>query len=619
MTRRSILPMMLTLAALTLPASATAALEEPVTKKAEGVTAIEATLHGELNPNASGTAGYKFRWNSGSGCEFANETETQPEATGEKLSVEAQLSGLIPHQEYAFCLVATHQEGEAFEELQGPVQTFKTEALAPTVDTENEPTATPFSAVVEQQVNPQNEPTTCKIEWGKATASENEIACEPETLEGFGDQTVSRHLAGLEPGTIYKCKLILENAAGGGEGPCRFTTPALQAPLVDGESADAVTTSNARLEAQVNPNYQEATYKFEYATNEALTGATTVEPPEGTEPFPAGFEDHLASVELKGALAPGVTYYYRVVVTNATGSTNGTVQSFTTIGPPLVQVTGSASLVGRTSAQLGGGSIDTVGAATTVYYRYIDQAGYEAGLAEDSQDPYANCGTSLPLAHMQAAFEAKPAPVVGIEELAPATIYHFALIAENEAGTTIGPDETLTTSAPQPPAASTGTASAITQTSASVTGTVDPRGLDTNWELQLSSVPGIWTTLDAGAVEGAAEVTGLTFSLSFLAPGTTYRYRLLASNADGTVSGGEASFTTPGFPSPAGLPDPPQGAPFTPLAILVAGEGKGSSAQSTSALTRAQKLARALRACKRKPKSKRAACKRQARKRSRSH
>jgi hypothetical protein len=47
-------------------------------------------------------------------------------------------------------------------------------------------------------------------------------------------------------------------------------------------------------------DYQETKYSFQYATDEALTGATTV--PGGI--LPAGFGDQAASVNLGSSLAP---------------------------------------------------------------------------------------------------------------------------------------------------------------------------------------------------------------------------------------------------------------------------------------------------------------------------
>ena len=103
-------------------------------------------------------------------------------------------------------------------------------------------------------------------------------------------------------------------------------------------------------------------------------------------------------------------------------------------------------------------------------------------------------------------------------------------------------------------------------------------------------------------------------SLASLTPGTLYYYKLIAVNPDGTVETLEGSFTTsPAPPAPGSLTV----SPVTPLLSIpsnaFAPEKPGKA--TTKTLSRAQKLKNALKACKRKPKSKRAACVKQARKR----
>lgn len=67
-------------------------------------------------------------------------------------------------------------------------------------------------------------------------------------------------------------------------------------------------------------------------------------------------------------------------------------------------------------------------------------------------------------------------------ELEPGTTYHYALVATNALGTTvIGPDQTFTTSPATPPIVSGLSVSGVTQTGATLTGTIDPQGLQTTY------------------------------------------------------------------------------------------------------------------------------------------
>jgi hypothetical protein len=592
-------------------ASPTLALEAPVTEAATGVTGSEATLHGELNPNAEATAGFQFLYNQGGGCEGfgAVGPSTAEEQTGQSIKVESPLTGLVPSSEYTFCLQAQHNGEAGFEAALGNPVSFTTAALAPAVDSESASSVTPFAATLEGFVNPENQTTTaCKIEWGTTTAYGNEAACEPESLGGFGDQQVIHRIEGLEPATTYHFRVVVANATGSTEGAdSELTTLALEKPIVDSESTSGITTEGVTLEAQVNPNYQETTFAFEYSRNEDLSEATVVPPPEGTEPFPAGFEDHLATVTLTG-LKTGATYYYRVVVTNGSGTTQGAVQSFIVIGKPFVDGNGTATAVTRASAKFEGGEINPHGAETTWYYRYVDAAEYEEG----QEDPYVHGASSLPLGHLPATQGDLPVPPVSISELKPGTVYHYALVAENEAGRRHGEDQTFTTAAPTPPAVSTGAAATITHSEALVSGTVDPDGLDTTWQLQLASKPGAFNTVATGSAPANAGARSLSVQLSFLAPGVTYHYRFVASNADGTVYGGEGTFTTQGFAAPEGLAPTPGLVPFTPVA---APPSETPSYGHSHPLTPKQKLAKALRACHKKHGHARKRCERQARRR----
>ena len=58
--------------------------------------------------------------------------------------------------------------------------------------------------------------------------------------------------------------------------------------------------------------------------------------------------------------------------------------------------------------------------------------------------------------------------------LAPATTYHYRLVARSSGGTTYGADGLFTTASP--PTAVTGAATGVGPTGATVGGTVDPNG-----------------------------------------------------------------------------------------------------------------------------------------------
>jgi len=209
-----------------------------------------------------------------------------------------------------------------------------------------------------------------------------------------------------------------------------------------------VSDTGATLEAQINPNNEKTSYAFEYATNAALTGATTI--PGATEL--EGIGNKLASVTLTG-LTTGETYYYRVVAENQTSKADGhpvdgETNHFTTLGAPHV-TTGEAQHVTSLSAELAG-TVNPAGLPTSYHFAYVEAAGYEPGAA----NPYAS-GTTTPESTVAPNEFVAHAIVDLAGGLKASTTYDYALIASNaQGGPVVGANQTFTTAAtPEPPVA----------------------------------------------------------------------------------------------------------------------------------------------------------------------
>lgn len=99
------------------------------------------------------------------------------------------------------------------------------------------------------------------------------------------------------------------------------------------------------------------------------------------------------------------------------------------------------------------------------------------------------------------------------------------------------------------PTATTGSATSVTNRSATVNGTVNPNGTQISYAFQYgtSTAYGQQTALTS-AGSGTSNVP-VSASLSNLPPGTTIHYRLFATNVAGqTSTGADATFTTTGSP-----------------------------------------------------------------------
>lgn len=98
-----------------------------------------------------------------------------------------------------------------------------------------------------------------------------------------------------------------------------------------------------------------------------------------------------------------------------------------------------------------------------------------------------------------------------------------------------------------PPEVITGKATDVTEVSAVLNGTVNPAGLQTTFYFEYGTTTAYGSTLPVG-IENVAgqgrENRRFKRSIFGLQPGTTYHYRVVAKNAQGTTFGEDVSFTT---------------------------------------------------------------------------
>jgi hypothetical protein len=266
--------------------------------------------------------------------------------------------------------------------------------------------------------------------------------------------------------------------------------------------------------------------------------------------------------------------------------------------PSLVSV--SSSAVTQTSATLNA-TIGPGHADTSYHFEYGTSTAY---------------GTSVPVPDADIGIGLNGPAVVGQEltGLALDTTYHYRVIASNALGQDIGNDRTFTTPPLQPPVVSTGQASGVAQNAATLTATIDTQGFQSTYEFDLGTDTSYGTRIfgDAGVQAGAHTFAA---GLQGLAPGTTYHYRIVASNIFGTSYGTDQTLTTVPVPGSVITAPPPPPLIATQVVTFPTEVKTPTTTKTTKALTNAQKLKNALKVCGKKPKKQRAACEKQARKR----
>jgi phosphodiesterase/alkaline phosphatase D-like protein len=266
--------------------------------------------------------------------------------------------------------------------------------------------------------------------------------------------------------------------------------------------------------------------------------------------------------------------------------------------PPEVS-TGGASAITRSEASLTG-TVNPQGLETTYAYQFglsteygQSQPAYPGGIGVGSE----------------ATAVAAP---LRLAPLTPGTTYHYRLTATNEEGTSYGQDESFTTVANRPPIVGTGGASGISANGATISGTVDPLEVEAKYAFEYGADTG-YGSQAFGTVDPEQGEQVVTLSLQGLEPGTTYHYRLVAGNPGGTATGSDGTFTTATVASPIGAPAVAPLLATPSIAFPVAARVVPGKVVPRK-LTRAQKLTAALRACAKKLKSNRSACRRRARK-----
>lgn len=240
--------------------------------------------------------------------------------------VASSMTGLVAGATYCWATAATNPAGAA----RGQLRQFNAGLPVATASAATDVTAT--SAQLNGSVNPAGRSTDYTFAWDAASsewcasagASGSPARSTTAQPLGFTDTTVrpvSARIGGLIPAGAYCFDVSVSNSAGDSSSAVQSFTAAppaagVTAPDVETRAATGVKATALTLNAGVNAHGNEASYHFDYGTT-AGYGRSTAELGAGS-----GNAPQTVSATVTG-LTPATVYHFRVVATNAGGTTSG--------------------------------------------------------------------------------------------------------------------------------------------------------------------------------------------------------------------------------------------------------------------------------------------------------
>ncbi len=302
------------------------------------MTATEATITGNVNPNGSATNAW-FEWSFSYNFSSINTTSVQAVGSGSGGHlVSANLTALAPGYYYYYRIVAKNDPG--YSTGDGYCFVAPNPGGIPTINSASVDNITSTTATVSFYVNPNGLGTEAWVEctyWPAGAPLPNIIRSPHQAVGGdSGNHLVTVQLTGLPPGMFIQPYIQASNSSGTNgcdHGP-RVTWPhgyfesldfsTSSIPTVTTLPATQVGFDTAVLNSSVNANGKATTAWFEWGQDPSLaTYASTAAQSAGS-----GSSVQAISATMTG-LSSGTVYYFRAVANNADGTTRGEIRSFT--------------------------------------------------------------------------------------------------------------------------------------------------------------------------------------------------------------------------------------------------------------------------------------------------
>jgi DNA-binding beta-propeller fold protein YncE len=288
------------------------------------VGSTSATLTGEVTPNnGASVTGCHFEYGIDTSYSLGSVPCSPATPYSGRTTVTANVSGLTPFTTYHFRLAATDSNSKNLYQYSRDRSFTPMPAFAPSVDGISVSELTPRTATLSAEINPNMSATIYRFQYGTSAGYGSQTLPSESIGSDGSDHSVSETISELQPGTTYHFRVVAVNQIGVAEGSdSTFNTP--DRPQVASTAASDVTESAADLSATVRPGFRATTYHFEYGPTIGYGSST----PESQS---VGSDDAIRPVSSSiSGLSPLTVYHFRIVATNAIGTTDGPDQAFAT-------------------------------------------------------------------------------------------------------------------------------------------------------------------------------------------------------------------------------------------------------------------------------------------------
>ena len=327
------------------------------------VGATSATIAGQVDANST-TTQVSFNWGTASNA-LTNSISIGTATSDATAPFSSDLSGLTSETTYYYEIVGTYSGSTV---VKGGVQSFTTpkqgstaqtitfnalsnvllSATSPTVVTNLNTTGDAYTTGGVFSTSgllvslASNSPTICSVDGGLSDASGNVIYTVSLLTVGTCSLTASQ-----QGSPTYAVA-----------SPVTRTFTISSTPTVITNTATQVDSRSATLNGSVAWGGSAATTSFCYGIDSGLANCTSA----AGSPLTISADGSTNISAAVASLQPGTTYYFRAIATNASGTTNGAINSFVTSKiPQTVSFTTSAP----TSASVGGSTYLVQGTASS--------------------------------------------------------------------------------------------------------------------------------------------------------------------------------------------------------------------------------------------------------------